>query len=189
MNDFSEDINQCLVTLKNGGIILYPTDTIWGIGCDATNESAISRVFEIKKRSLSKSLIILVDSLSMINEYIESPSKTLADYLSNAKTPTTAIFEKAKNLPGNLINADGSIAIRIASDNFCKKLISKFGSPIVSTSANISNKVSPKTFSEIDPEIIQLMDYTVVYRQKDHSIKNPSHIIRLNNQNEVERIR
>ncbi len=189
MNDFSEDIIQCLVTLKEGGIILYPTDTIWGIGCDATNESAISRVFEIKKRSLSKSLIILVDSISMINEYIESPSNTLADYLRSAKTPTTAIFEKAKNLPGKLVNADGSIAIRIASDNFCKKLIGKFGSPIVSTSANISDKPSPKTFSEIEPEIIHLMDYTVVYRQKDHSIKNPSHIIRLNNQNEVERIR
>lgn len=175
--------------LRGGGVILYPTDTIWGLGCDATNANAIHRIFEIKKRSPSKSMIILVDGLTMIQTFVRNPSQILLDKMLRPTIPTTGIFRNAQHLPPNLVNADGSIGIRIASDDFCKQLIGKFGKPIVSTSANISNKPSPSNFSEIDSELIQQVDYTVHYRRDDDSKKSSSAIIRLNSKGEVERIR
>ncbi len=189
MYNFQIDIDQSINVLHSGGTILYPTDTIWGIGCDALNPAAIDRIFEIKHRSRSKSMIILVSSEEMIYDYVRSPSPELVQMMTEAENPTTGIFENAINLPHNLINSAGTVAIRIASDLFCKSLIDQFGRPIVSTSANISNEPAPRTFSEITPTLINLVDYTVKYLQDDLTIKNPSHIIRLNEEGEVKRVR
>lgn len=187
--DLKKDLDLSLWHLQQGHIILYPTDTIWGIGCDATDEFAISKIFELKHRSPHKSMIILVPNAEMVHEYTHNPSGKLLKEMTSAKAPTTGIFNHAKNLPSNLTNEDGSIAIRIASDDFCRELLMGFQKPIVSTSANISNKPSPQNFSEIDPELINLVDYTVFHQREDKSIKKPSHIIRLNEQGNVERIR
>lgn len=186
---FKNDIEECLKQLYAGGIILYPTDTIWGLGCDATNEKAIDRIFHIKHRSAQKSMIILVRNAGMIKSYVKNPSSKLIDYMSKASSPTTGIFNDAVHLPVNLINQDGSVGIRIASDDFCSELLQQFKKPIISTSANISQKAPPQNFDEIDPILIKEVDYTVMYKRKDSSKKNPSHIIRLDGHDEVERIR
>ncbi len=184
-----QEITQISKILNDGGVILYPTDTIWGLGCDATNKEAIDRIFSIKHRSPFKSMIILVDSADMIEQYVEGPSAVLIDAMTTSATPATGIFNHAKGLPSNLINSDGSIAIRIASDHFCKQIISGFGKPIVSTSANISDEPSPQNFSEIDPSLVRQVDYTVYYRRDDVSKKVASAIIRLDENNQIERIR
>lgn len=189
MQNLQNDMDRCLKILHEGGTILYPTDTIWGIGCDALNPDAIDRIFEIKHRSRSKSMIILVNNREMIYEYVRNPSDKLLQIMTEAENPTTGIFENAINLPHNLINSTGTVAIRIASDLFCKKLIDEFGRPVVSTSANISNEPAPQTFSKITPALFELVDYTVNYKQDDQTIKKPSHIIRLNEEGQVERLR
>lgn len=189
MKKFEEDIEQSLAVLKNGGIILYPTDTIWGLGCDATNAEAVEKIYLIKKRAASKSMIILAADISMIRDYVANPSEQLLAIIERATEPTTVIFSNAKNLPANLVNEDGSIAIRKPADAFCNKLISAFKKPIVSTSANLSGTPPPQNFSEINDLIIQQADYVVHHRRDDQTKKNPSHIVRLNEQNEVERIR
>lgn len=175
--------------LAKGGVILYPTDTIWGLGCDATNADAVSRIYQIKRRSPFKSMIILVDSVEMIGRYVENPSRVLLHAMTKANTPTTAIFDGAKNLAGNATNDDNSIAIRIARDEFCKKLIQHFGKPIISTSANISNKATPANYSEINPILMRKVDYTVHFRRDDQTQKRPSSIIRINVAGELERLR
>lgn len=175
--------------LNKGGVILYPTDTIWGLGCDATNAEAVGRVFQIKRRSPFKSMIILVDSAEMIGRYVHHPSEVLINAMVSANTPTTAIFDNAQNLPTNAVNEDDSIAIRIATDEFCKNLIRHFKKPIVSTSANISSKPTPANYAEISPILLQRVDYTVHYRRDDISKKAPSSIIRLNLEGEVEKLR
>ncbi len=187
--EIHNEILQVANILAEGGVILYPTDTIWGLGCDATSDKAISRIFDIKHRSPFKSMIILVADAEMVKQYVSHPSEILLKQMTSATVPTTAIFGNAKNLPSNLVNNDGSIAIRIASDTFCQQLIKEFGKPIVSTSANISNKPSPQNFSEIDPALIDKVDYTVQYRRDDFSKNAPSVIIRLNEKNEVQRLR
>lgn len=189
MENYTKDLELSLNTLQSGGVLLYPTDTIWGLGCDATNEKAISKIFEIKKRSPSKTMIMLVDSVKMIENFVDNPSPLLLNEMENADSPTTGIFLKGKNLPSNLIHSDGSIAIRIASDDFCQALLQQFKKPIVSTSANISNQPSPQNFSEIDPALFKLVDYTVFFRRRDNSKKSPSHIIKINDFGELERIR
>lgn len=186
---FAEEIQECLPVLSAGGVILYPTDTIWGIGCDALDEKAIGRIFTMKHRSPFKSMIILVDTPEMIRHYVKDPAPILLNAMEQAEQPTTAIFNNAIHLPSNLVNKDGSIAIRIASDDFCRALIGQFRKPIVSTSANISDRPSPANFSEIDPELIGLVDYAVRYRRDDDSKNAASQIIRLNEENEIERIR
>lgn len=188
-SDFEKETDTVVSVLAAGGIILYPTDTIWGLGCDATNESAIDRIFQIKERSRNKSMIILVRDEAWIEQYTIQPSKDLISIMKDADSPTTGIFRAVRSLPSNLISHDGSVAIRIPADEFCIYLLSHFGKPIVSTSANISEQPSPQNFSEINPKLISMVDYTVSYRRSDNTKKSPSHIIRIDSRGEVERIR
>lgn len=189
MDLMKNSIKQSLNILHSGGIILYPTDTIWGIGCDATSSSAVQRIYELKKREEKKSMILLVSDETMVEEYVSSPSGTILAYLSHQNRPTTAIYENAINLPGILINTDKTIAIRITTDQFCKSLIQQFGKPLISTSANISGEPYPQSFSRISDDIKRGVDYIVQHRQDDQSPGKPSSIIRLNGHNEIEVIR
>ena len=174
-----DDLQASLKTLQEGGLILYPTDTVWGIGCDATNEAAVAKIFALKKRTDSKALIVMVAEEASILEYTNQTNIKIFDYIKGIHKPTTVIYEQAKGLAKNLITADGSIAIRICKDVFCSKLIKSFGKPIVSTSANISGYPTPLCFSDISLDIIEGVDYTVRYRQDDQSIQEPSSIVKL----------
>jgi len=156
-----DEINNVIQVLSAGGVVLYPTDTIWGIGCDATNSSAVDKIFKIKKRRLSKSLIILVNNTDMLKEYVMDIPDITWDLIGSFETPTTIIYPEAKNLAQNIAASDKSIAIRIAKDEFCQQLITLFGKPIVSTSANISGEPTPLLFGKISEKIIQSVDYVV----------------------------
>ncbi len=149
----NEIILKAIEVLQKGGIILYPTDTIWGIGCDATNATAIEKVYRIKKRSESKSLIILVESIDQIYKYVDEMPQAALRLIKDTKKPLTIIYDNAKNLPLSLIAVDGSVAIRIVQEEFCKELILQFKKPLVSTSANISGEPSPASFKDISGEI------------------------------------
>ena len=185
---FENDITACLKVLTAGGLILYPTDTIWGIGCDATNDDAVKKIFSLKQRPDKKSMIILVADEKDIFNYAENPDKKLFAYLSSAKKPTTVIYEHAKNIAQHLISEDGTIAIRIVKDDFCQALMSQLKKPIVSTSANISGEPAPKNFSEITGVIKNGVDYIVQHRQEDIS-SQPSSIIKLNSEGDIDIIR
>jgi L-threonylcarbamoyladenylate synthase len=189
MKKFENDITNSINVLQQGGIILYPTDTIWGIGCDATNSNAIKKIYQLKNREEKKSMIILLAHKSDIKNYVLHPSKKIIDFLAEQKKPTTAIFEKAVNLPGELIDSDGSIAIRIVKDEFCKILLQRLQEPLVSTSANISGDASPENFKIINTKIKNGVDYIVQHRQNELQISQPSSIIKLNRQGEIEKIR
>jgi len=176
--EFEKDIVNCLEALKNGKLILYPTDTVWGIGCDATNENAVQKIFALKKRPDEKSMIVLVTDEKELLRYIAQPDPGVFNYLKETEKPTTVIYQGARRLADNLINKDGSIAIRICKDPFCKHLIKRFQKPIVSTSANISGALSPKNFSDISEEIRTNVDYIVQYRQDDKMGAEPSTLIK-----------
>lgn len=179
--DFEKDIKHCVEVLKAGGLILYPTDTIWGIGCDATNAIAVQKVYDLKKRDDRKALIVLAATEQDVMRYTAAVDLSLFDYLETLTKPTTVIYESGLGFAENLLAADGSIAIRICKDYFCKALIKRFGKPIVSTSANISNERSASNFSEINPTIKLGVDYVVQYKQDDKSIAQPSSIIKWEN--------
>lgn len=179
MEDYYEDSVQALEVLRRGGIILYPTDTIWGIGCDATNAEAVKRIYEIKQREDSKSMLVLLENPNLILGYIEEMPEVAWDLIEFAEKPTTIIYGGAKNLATNLIAEDGSIGIRITKEAFTQKLIQRFRKPIVSTSANISGQPSPQNFSEISEEIKSKVDYIVSYRQGEVKNPAPSSIIKL----------
>ena len=180
MSKFLEsDISNALRTLKSGGIILYPTDTVWGIGCDATNTSAVDKVFRIKSRAEAKSMIILIDHIDNLSFYIEKVPDITADLLASIDNPVTIIYSNARRLAPNVIAQDGTIAIRIVKDDFCIELIRRFGKPIVSTSANISGFEAPAVFSQIAGEIKSSVDYIVSYKQDYFTRSKPSTIIRL----------
>jgi L-threonylcarbamoyladenylate synthase len=185
----NEDIKSALEVLRRGGVILYPTDTIWGIGCDACNAEAVKRVFEIKQRADSKSMLILMDNISLLERYIEEVPEIAYDLIELADKPLTIIYDKGKNLAANLIAEDGSIGIRITTEAFSSELIRRFRHPIVSTSANISGAASPNCFAEIDHKIIEAVDYVVSYRQDDFQPSAPSGIIRLGRSGEIKIIR
>lgn len=187
--DFENDIENCLKVLKSGGIVLYPTDTIWGIGCDATDWNAVKKVFQLKNREEKKSMIILVNDKKMIFDFVLHPSEKILSFISSSVKPTTAIFANAVHLAPNLINEDGSVAIRIAKDDFCSELISRFKKPLVSTSANISGESSPRNFSEVSEKIKGGVDFIVQHRRDDFSEKSASSIIKLNEENEIVFIR
>ena len=189
MMSFQNDIVSCIKVLNKGGLILYPTDTIWGIGCEATNEKAAEKIYQLKKRVNSKSMIILVADKKEINTYLEDADKKIFDYLSSIQKPTTVIYEQAKNLAQNLISSDGTIAIRIVNDDFCKKLIMQYKKPIVSTSANISGEPFSSNFNEIPAAIKNGVDYIVQHRQNDIMCSQPSSIIKINSKGEIEVIR
>lgn len=178
--DFSHDVDHCLKVLQDGGLILYPTDTIWGIGCDATNATAVDRIFNLKQRPEAKSMIILLADEKELMQYVAHIDLQVFDHLAKVKKPTTVIYDGAIGLADNVINADGTVAIRIVKDPFCKHLIKRFRKPIVSTSANLSGDPSPAFFNEITPAIWQGVDYIVHYRQKDTTPHAPSAIIKWN---------
>jgi L-threonylcarbamoyladenylate synthase len=178
MMDFANDVENCLEVLHRGGVILYPTDTIWGLGCDATNEEAVQKIYEIKKRPEAKSLIVLLADERDVLRYVASLDLQVFDYLKEVNNPTTVIYEGAIGLAENVINPDGSIAIRVVNEPFCKHLIKRFRKPIVSTSANLSGAANPRTFAEIADGIKQAVDYTVAYRRDDINPARPSSIIK-----------
>ena len=177
------EIDKALATLKQGGIILYPTDTVWGIGCDATNTDAIAKIFKLKKRIETKALISLVASKEQLNSITEA-----IPYLDITSSPTTIIYPNVKGLSQNLLAENGSAAIRIVQDEFCQKLILSLEKAIVSTSANISGEISPKQFSEISEEIKKNVDYIVNLRQNE-LMSTPSHILMINEDTSITTIR
>lgn len=185
-----KDIEIAIFVLRAGGTILYPTDTVWGIGCDATNEDAINQVYDLKRREDRKSMIILVDDPKMIINYVDEIPKKALEFIKKDKVPTTIIYPKAKNLPSKLIAQDGSIAIRVARDEFCRELIRKFGKPIVSTSANYSGMEAPGTFRNIDVDLICDVDYVVKWGQQSLISDNKaSRLIKLQPDGKYEVIR
>jgi L-threonylcarbamoyladenylate synthase len=186
---FADDLTKALEVLRSGGIILYPTDTIWGLGCDATNPLAVKRIYEIKKREDSKSMLLLMENPNLLNSYLTEVPEIAWDLIEVADTPLTIIYPGAKNLANNLLANDGSIGIRITNEPFTQQLIQRFRKPIVSTSANISGLRSPQNFTEISDEIKKMVDYIVVYRQDDYSRTNPSGIIKLGTGGQIEIIR
>ena len=174
-----QEIDKAFEVLRNGGLILYPTDTIWGIGCDATNPDAVDKVYKLKGRAEEKSLIILLDTSNKLPSYVREVPDIAYDLIEFAENPLTIIYSGAKNLAPNVINADGSIAIRIAKHDFCEPLIQKFRKPIVSTSANISGEKSPINFDDISQAILDGVDLIVDFEQDDRSEKKPSTIMKL----------
>jgi L-threonylcarbamoyladenylate synthase len=172
------DLEQALAALQAGGLIVYPTDTVWGIGCDATNEAAVARVYALKQRAATKSLIVLITDDRDILKYTSQPDLRVFDYLHTVKKPTTVIYDGAIGLAANLIPNDGTVAIRLVDDLFCRHLIKRFRKPIVSTSANISGETTPSFFDEIDPRIIAGVDYAVHHRREDHTPREPSAIVK-----------
>ena len=178
MIDFYNEVEAALNVLRSGDVILYPTDTIWGLGCDATNEEAIRKIYRIKQRDDSKSLIILVAEERDILQYVAAPDLAVFDFIAAQSRSTTIIFETAINLPDNLVAEDGSIAIRIVQDEFCRHLIKRLRRPVVSTSANISGQASPRFFDEISEEIKSAVDHIVQWRQEDKTPSQPSQIIK-----------
>lgn len=175
-----KEIQQCITTLKEGGLILYPTDTVWGIGCDATNEEAVKKVYALKQRADSKALLCLVANDAMLERHVEEVPNAAYDIIDIADKPTTIVYDKPKNVAKNLIADDNSLAIRVASDTFCKYLITNFRKPIVSTSANISGQPTPKSFKEIDSAILKGVDYIVNLHQ-EKKMATPSTIIKIGN--------
>jgi len=178
--NFEHDIDRSLATLQSGGLILYPTDTIWGIGCDATNPAAVARVYALKQREAAKSLIVLMADKRDIVKYTSQPDLRIFDFLATVKKPTTVIYEGALGFAPNLVNSDGTIAIRLVQDDFCRHLIKRFRKPIVSTSANISGEAAPAFFTEIDPRIKDGVDYIVEHRRDDKTPREPSAIVKWN---------
>jgi len=176
---FEEDIKNSLITLRNGGIILYPTDTIWGIGCDATNSQAVENIFRIKSRNENKSLLILVNGDSMLDRYVREIPEIVYELTSVSDSPLTIIYPKGKNLADGVCAEDGSVGIRICNDEFCSELISRFRKPIVSTSANFSGKPSPENFVQIEKSVIDAVDYIVKYRQDDRQKQSASPVIKV----------
>ena len=183
METFENDIESCIKTLNEGGLILYPTDTIWGIGCDATNASAVQKVFSLKGRAETKALIVLLADERELLKYVAAVDLQIFDYLEVQTKPTTVIYEGALGLADNLIAADGSVAIRICKDDFCKHLIKRFRKPIVSTSANLSGEKSPASFSDISSAIKSGVDYTVNWRSNENKPASASSIIKWDNGN------
>jgi L-threonylcarbamoyladenylate synthase len=174
-----EEVQKTSQLINSGDLILYPTDTIWGIGCDATNQDAVQRIFRIKQREDHKSMLVLVNGTSMLEHYLEIMPERAIDLLEHATKPTTIIYPGARNLAAGLIAKDGSVGIRITTDPFCQQLMEHTGKPIVSTSANISGEPSPAMFSQIKPGILGSVDYVVKWRQDDTTAALPSSIIKM----------
>jgi L-threonylcarbamoyladenylate synthase len=184
-----EEVARALKVIQEGGIILYPTDTIWGIGCDATNTEAIKKIYELKQRDETKSMIILLDTDNKLQSYIQEVPSIAYDLIEYAENPLTLIMPGAKNVSPALISTDGSLGIRVAKHDFCQQLIQRLRKPLVSTSANISGKPSPQNFGEIEQEVIDGVDYVVDLEQHDNEKKKPSTIMRLQPDGRFEFIR
>lgn len=175
-----EDISQCIKVLRAGGLILYPTDTIWGIGCDATNSEAVRRVYELKRRADSKAMIVLLDSVEHLDHYVVDVPEMARELFEVAVTPLTLIMDGAYNVARELLGENDSLGVRIPHDVFCQRLCSALGRPLVSTSANVSGEPSPSTFAEIPDIIKQGVDYIAEHRRDDATAHTSSNIIKLN---------
>ena len=186
--DINTEVHNAFEVIKNGGIILYPTDTVWGIGCDATNPEAIAKIYALKQREDSKSMIVLINGDKMMYNVFSAIPDLAWDLWDLSEKPTTLILDNPRNIAENLIAADKTLGVRIIKEPFCFKLLERMKKPIVSSSANISGMETPKTFKEISPEIIKGVDY-VVNLQRDKVCKNPSTIIKLSLDNQVKVIR
>jgi len=173
------EIDKALTVLKNGGVILYPTDTVWGLGCDATNAEAVEKINVIKNRISDKSFIVLLDNDSKLQSYVNDIPEVAYDLIEYAENPLTIVFSNAKNLAVNVINADGSVGIRVAKHEFVQQLLQRFRKPITSTSANISGQPTPQFFDEIDETIKDAVDYVVNWEQEFREIRKPSTIMKL----------
>ncbi len=186
---FEEDIKRCVHVLEQGGVILYPTDTIWGLGCDALNNAAVDKVFSIKQRPDNKSLIVLLADAKDILQYVATPHPDIIDIVNSFDRPTTVVYDNALGFPDNIVHEDGSIGIRVTTDAFCKALIKRLGKPIVSTSANISGAPSAPFYAEVSDAIKNAADYTVQYRQDDRTPAQPSRIVKINDDGNLHIIR
>ena len=184
-----EDLEKAIETIKNGGIILYPTDTIWGLGCDATNDAAVRKIFKIKNRADRKQILILLADVSEISKYVKEVPEIAFNFIDSARRPLSIIFQNACNLAPSLVGADNTIGIRVAKDDFCRELIRESGLPVVSTSANISGNPPPENFLHIDAGIKESVNYIVKWRQDDMSHSSPSDIIKFGKNGEIIKIR
>lgn len=189
MEGFNEDIKNACKVLGEGGLILYPTDTIWGIGCDATDEAAVRRVYDLKKRADRKAMLVLIDTAAKIDRYVREVPDVAWDLAELADKPLTIIYPEGRNLAPNLPGEDGSIGIRITKEPFSHELCKAFRKPLVSTSANISGEPSPRSFGDIADEVKHGVDYIVRYRQEDKTERKPSGIIRFNADSSMQIIR
>lgn len=186
---YEVDIENCIKILAEGGIILYPTDTIWGLGCDAENAEAVAKIYAVKKRAENKSMIILLADEKQIGHYAKAPSQKISTLLQETEKPLTIIYPDAKNLAENVINEDSTIAIRIVKDDFCEALIKRFGKAIVSTSANVSGEKSPASYDEISDEIKNAADYIVQHKRDNSTPARPSRIVKWEEDDELKVIR
>ena len=184
-----EDIQNCLYTLRKGGIILYPTDTVWVIGCDASNTQAIQKIYDLKGRTSSKAFITLVGSEVMLERTVINIPEIAWDLMESANRPLTLIYDEVKGIAPNAIAEDGSCGIRLAKDTFCQQLIQRLGKPIISTSANVSGEETPKDFRFISDTILKGVDFVVNYRQNKTISQKSSNIIKLKNNGEIKIIR
>ncbi len=188
-NHMEEEIKNALEVLRKGGSLLYPTDTVWGLGCDARNKEAVNKIYKLKQRAEYKSMVILVCDEKMLNRYVKDVPAIAWDLIETATRPLTIIYPGARMLAENVIAADGSVGIRLVKDEFCKNLIHKFGKPIVSTSANISGEPAPSSFKDIKLDVLNKVDYIVNYRQKEINNTQPSSIIKVALNGEIKIIR
>lgn len=180
-----DNLETITTTLENSGLILYPTDTIWGIGCDATNEEAVQRIFDLKKRPYDKPFVLLVNSIEMLKNYVEHVHPRIETLLIHHVQPLTMIYSRAKNLPAISYDKSGSVAIRVVQDSFCKELIGQFGKPLVASSANISDKPFPANFGGISSDVITGVDYVVKWKQGEKKLSQPSVIAKFSEKEEL----
>ena len=183
------EITKIVKVLKKGGIVVYPTDTVWGIGCDATNKKTVEKIYSLKHRFHDKSFIVLVKDKDQVLSYVKEVPEILWDFADQFNTPLTVIYPNAQNLPNNVIAPDGSVAIRITKDNFCMKIIEELGNPIISTSANFSGEITPLVYSMISKDILKSADYVAQYKRNKVTEIRPSTIIRITENGQIDIIR
>ena len=186
---FGTDLSAALKVLRAGGVILYPTDTIWGLGCDATNMKAVKRIYEIKQRAENKSLIILVNSVAMLERYVENPPEVAIEMAELSEKPLTVVYDRGRSLAEGVASADGSVGVRVCTEPFCEALIEALRKPLVSTSANISGNSAPAIFDEISEEMKSAVDYICLWRQDDRSRAKPSSVIKVSGNSVVKILR
>ncbi len=188
-NEYGDDIRNALKTLRAGGVILYPTDTVWGLGCDATNGEAVKKIYSIKQRAGNKSLIILVNSPAMLTRYVDDPPEVALQIAELAESPLTIVYDRGRNLAEGVASADGSVGVRVCADPFCDELITALRKPLVSTSANISGSGAPAIFDEISEEMKASVDYVCLWRQDDRSRAKASSVIKVSGNGVVKILR
>jgi L-threonylcarbamoyladenylate synthase len=188
-SEFGTDLANALKILRTGGIILYPTDTVWGLGCDATNVQAIRRIYQLKQRAENKSLIILVNSVPMLTRYVDNPPEVALQLAELSEKPLTIVYDKGRSLAEGVASVDGSVGVRVCNDPFCDELITGLRKPLVSTSANISGSSAPAIFDEISEEMKAAVDYVCLWRQDDRSRATPSSVIKVSGNGTVKIIR